>query len=113
MMGGKESSGKRRESRERKFRLVIAVICKDGRWNPRLSKPLLSALRSLRSFAAIHFERAARQPPSPGYCEPQWRLRFVVAPCRKPPEELSGLSTRGAQRDSRRYQISRLLAIGY
>src|SRR5258707_3577166 len=112
-MDRKENSRKRTKSTHITFQLVNAVIWQDGRWNPRLSKPLFSALRSLRSFAAIHFERAARQPPSPGYCEPQWRLRFVVAPCRKPPEELSGLSTRGAQRDSRRYQISRLLAIGY
>src|SRR5258708_40116406 len=102
-MEKKEKCSKRTQSTQRKFRLVIAVICQDGRWNPRLSKPLFSALRSLRSFAAIHFERAARQPPSPGYCEPQSRLRFVVAPCRKPPEELSGFSPRGAQLDRRRH----------
>ena len=102
-MDRKENSRKRTQSTQRKFGLVIAVICQDGRWNPRRSKPLFSALRSLRSFVAIHFERGARQPMASAAYGGLTRAALGAFPaCIEP----------GTQRDSRR-QISRLLAIGY
>jgi hypothetical protein len=102
-MGGKENSRERTQRTQRKFGLVIAVISQDGRWIPRLSKSLFSSLRSLRSFAAIHFERGARQPMATAAYGGVTRATLGAFPGSVKPR---------AQRDSRRYQISRLLAIG-
>jgi hypothetical protein len=55
-MDRKENSRKRTQSAQRKFGLSIAVIRRHDR--PSISP---SPLRSLRSFAAIHFERGARR----------------------------------------------------
>src|SRR5258708_19321649 len=58
-MDRKENSRKRRQSAQRKFRLSIVVIRQGGRWVSQHSDPPFYSLRSLCSFAAIHFECVA------------------------------------------------------
>jgi hypothetical protein len=58
-MDRKENSRKRTQSTQRKFGLSIAVLSQDGGWIPRRTNSLFYSLRSLRSFAVIHFERGA------------------------------------------------------
>src|SRR6266446_2174097 len=58
-MDRKENSRKRTQSTQRKFGLSIAIFSQDGGWIPRRSNSLFYYLRSLRSFAVIHFERGA------------------------------------------------------
>jgi hypothetical protein len=89
-MDGKENSRERTQRTQREFGLIIAVISQDDR---RSISP--SPLRSLRSFAAIHFERGAWRTMATAVLGGVTRATLRAFPACMEPR---------AQLDSRRYR---------